>query len=377
LKALVTGSAGFIGSAVVRELLADGWEVRALYLPLESTKNLDGLDVERFAGDVTDPAAMRAATRGCDLVFHLAALYTLWTPEPSRLWHVNVQGTRTVLEAAARAGVRRVVHCSSIARFGGQGLHRRADEGSPFALGETGDLYARSKSDGHEVAVGAAHAGQDVVIVAPTGPIGPGDIGPTPTGRLLLSGLNLPATLLVPSISNFAHVNDIARGHLLAARHGRRGETYLLGSEDVPLAELARRVHALAGVSRPILQVPYAVAEAAAHAALAYSERVSGKPPLFTPAAVRIARLGLAARCDKAVRELGLAPRPLEAALRDALVWWASPGHGDRYIHDAALRARILARHAYHLAGDGPPDGPPGPSGDADVAPITPSVSSA
>src|SRR5262245_4794278 len=165
MKALVTGAAGFIGSHVARVLVEAGHQVRALHLPNEDTRNLAGLDVERVSGDVTDGEAMRRHARGRDWVFHLAAIYALWTRDPARLRRVNVEGTRTVLEAARAAGVARVVHTSSIARFGGQGRTRRATEESRFALGPSGDLYARSKAEAHEVAVAVARE-IDVVIVA-------------------------------------------------------------------------------------------------------------------------------------------------------------------------------------------------------------------
>ena len=190
MNALVTGAAGFIGAHVARQLVAAGHRVRALHRPGEDVSNLAGLELERVAGDVTDLACMGAAMAGCDQVFHLAAIYALWLPDARRLRAVNVDGTATVLRAAREAGVRRVVYTSSIARFGGQGAGVRATEQSRFALGPTGDAYAQSKADAHEVAVRAAAAGQDVVIVAPCGPIGPGDIGPTPTGRLLCAGKN-------------------------------------------------------------------------------------------------------------------------------------------------------------------------------------------
>ena len=342
MKALVTGAAGFIGSHVVRALLAAGHEVRALHLRGDDLRNLDGLAAERLAGDVTDAASLRVAMRGCDHVFHLAAVYALWTPDPGLMQRVNVGGTRRVLEVARDLGVRRVVYTSSIARFGGQGAGVRASEDSPFALASTGDVYARSKADAHEVALAAARAGQDVVIVAPTGPIGPGDVGPTPTGRALLAAINLPAVVVARSVSSFAHVADMAAGHLLAAVYGKSGEGYLLGAEDVALEDLARRTLAIAGLRKPIVVAPFGLARLGARAALMVAERITRKPPLFTPAAVAIARLGLAADCSKAVRELGFAPRPLDEALRDALGWFARHG----YVRDPDVRAQLLVRCA-------------------------------
>jgi dihydroflavonol-4-reductase len=341
MKALVTGAAGFIGSHVARLLVERGHEVRALHLPGEDLRNLAGLDCERFAGDVTDEDAMRRATTGHDWVFHLAAIYALWTRDPARLFCVNVEGTRTVLEASRAAGVRRVIHTSSIARFGGQGRSsdgswRRATEDSPFSLGPTGDLYSRTKAEAHELAVSfaRAHAAElDVVLVAPCGPIGPGDVGPTPTGRLLLAALQLPAVIVTDTVTNFAHVRDMAAGHLLAAERGRPGECYLLGHENLSLVELARRALARHGLERPIFRAPPTLARLAARVAAATAE-LTGRAPLITPAAAAIAERGLAADCQKAVRELGLPQTPIDDALADALHWFAENG----YLRNRALR---------------------------------------
>jgi dihydroflavonol-4-reductase len=326
VKALVTGSAGFIGSNVVRALLMDGHDVRALHLPNEDLRNLRGLEVERVPGDVTDLTGMREATRGCEVVFHLAAVYALWTKDAGVMQRVNVDGTRTVLEAARAEGVRRVVHTSSIARFGGQGPRSRATEESAFALGSTGDVYSRSKADAHEVAVRAARD-QDVVIVAPCGPIGPGDAGPTPTGRLLLSAVKMPIALVADTTTNFADVRDMARGHLLAAERGRRGETYLLGCRDVSLAEIARMALDALGVKKRIVVAPFVAATLAARGLRFLADRITRRPPLFTPQAVRIAKLGLRADCTKAVRELGMPQSPIETAVADAMTWFRREGY--------------------------------------------------
>jgi dihydroflavonol-4-reductase len=326
MKALVTGAAGFIGSHVVRALLDEGHDVRAMHLPSDDLRNLRGLDVERFAGDVTDVDRVRDAVRGREVVFHLAAVYALWEREPGRMHWVNVEGTRIVLDASRALGVRRVVHTSSIARFGGRRRGARATEESPFSLGPTGDVYSRTKAESHEVALQAARD-LDVVIVAPTGPIGPGDYGPTPTGRLLVEALALPVVAVAPAHVNVADVRDMARGHVLAAEKGRRGEAYLLGHRDVSFAELARLAASVAGLERRIVEVPFAVARAASHIALAWSDHVSRRPPLLTPASVAIMERGLEADCAKAVRELGLPQTPIETALADALAWFAREGY--------------------------------------------------
>ena len=326
MKALVTGSAGFIGSNVVRALIEDGHDVRALHLPNEDQRNLRGLDVERFAGDVTNKDDMRRAVRGCEVVFHLAAVYALWTKDPAVMQRVNVEGTRNVLDAARAEGVRRVVHTSSIARFGGQGPRRRATEESAFALGVTGDAYSRSKADAHEVAVQAARE-QDVVIVAPCGPIGPGDAGPTPTGRLLLSAVKMPLVVVADTTTNFADVRDMARAHVLAAERGKRGETYLLGCRDVSLAEIARMALDALGLHKRVVVAPFVAASVVARGLRFVADRITRRPPLFTPQAVRIARLGLRADCTKAVRELGMPQSPVERAVADAMTWFGREGY--------------------------------------------------
>jgi dihydroflavonol-4-reductase len=345
LKALVTGGTGFIGSHVVRLLLAEGEQVRVLHLPGENAINLGGLDVELVPGDVTDRASVRNAVRGCDRVFHLAAIFALWTRHPERMRQVNVGGTEIVLREAGDAGASRIVATSSIAVFGGQGRGRDADERSPFRLGNTRDPYARTKYEAHRIATDLAASGLDVVIVAPTGPVGPGDVGPTPTGRLLLSALTSPWLAVIDTESNVVDVRDVARGHLLAARLGRRGETYLVGGQNLTLRELVTMVRVelgLAARAAPgagIVAVPPSLLAPAAHA-LVLRARLTGRPPLFTPQALAIAALGLRASCAKAARELGLRTGPIRGAVRDAIVWFERNG----YVRSSRLRRRIRDR---------------------------------
>ncbi len=324
--ALVTGASGFIGAHVVRALLARGVAVRALILPGDPAPALAGLDATRITGDVTDRAGLLRAMSGVDTVFHLAAVYALWLRDPDLLDRVNVGGTRAVLDAAREAGVGRVVHTSSIARFGGQGPGRRATEQSEFRLGPTGDRYSRSKADGHAVAEAAARAGQDVVIVAPTGPIGPGDLAPTPTGRLLVQCTRMPVVAVPRSACNFADVRTMAEGHVLAALHGKSGESYLLGDRDLRFAELAELALAATGRAAPVVEVPTSIVRGVARTLLAISNHITHRAPPITPATIAIAELGLSADCSKAERELGLRPRPLDVAVADALADFAARG---------------------------------------------------
>ena len=340
MKALVTGAAGFIGSHLARVLLDEGHQVRAMHLPGEDLRNLTGLSLELLPGDVTDPASVQAAVRGCDHVFHLAAIYALWLPDPGQMFRVNVGGTRNMLRACGEAGVERVVYCSSIAVYGGQGLGQRATEQSPFRLGSTGDLYSISKYVAHGVAMQHAAEGLPLVTVAPCGPIGPGDVGPTPTGRLLLSAVTLPAPVVVHTRSNFLDVRDCARGHLLAAERGVVGESYLLGAHDMEVAQLARLALKLAGLKRPVVSLPAGLVKGAARALVAASDHLTQRAPLVTPQALEIARLGLAADCSRAQRELGLTVRPLARSVRDAMYWFARNG----YVKTNRVRRQILER---------------------------------
>jgi len=327
MKALVTGGAGFIGSNLVRCLLAEGLSVRVLVLPGENTRNLESLAVEKVAGDVLDRASLDRALQDCDWLFHLAALYVLWAPKPERIRQVNVEGARNVLAAALAAGTKRVIFTSSIAVFGGQGRDRDATEASPFAFANTGDLYSVTKYEAHQVALEFAGRGLDLVIAAPCGPIGPGDVGPTPTGRFLVSGFNYPVLPIIDTVNNVVDVRDVARGHLLAAKKGRSGESYLLGNQNLSLEEMLHLAMEIAGVSRPVIKLPYSLARAGAHLMLASSKYFTRKPPIVTPAAVEIAKKCLRADCAKAVTELGLPQTPIRTAMRDALVWFARHGY--------------------------------------------------
>ncbi len=339
-RALVTGAAGFIGSHVVRSLLARGHEVVALHRPSDDTRNLEGLPVHRVGGDVLDAECLRAAMEGCGWVFHLAAIFALWTRDAGHMRRVNVEGTRLVLSCARSLKVSRVVHTSSIARFGGQGLSVEATEESPFRLGPTGDAYSLSKRDAHEVAEAAARDGQDVVLVAPCGPLGPGDVGPTPTGRLLLALSEAPVMAVVPTRTCFADVRAMAEAHVLAAERGERGASYLLGQENLGMEELVARAARVLGRKIPTLALPYGAVSVFARAASALADRVTRRAPLLTPEAVAIARLGLSARCDKAQRELGMPIMSLDLALGDAFRYWAEGG----YMGSSGRRARVLRR---------------------------------
>lgn len=346
MKVLVTGGAGFIGSHVVKILLQRDYQVRVLHLPNEKLDNLaDVIDcIELQAGDITQYSQVVDAMTGCDQVIHLAAVYALWLPDQEVMRRVNVNGTQNILRAAKELKLGRVVCTSSIARFGGQGIDENGkaiagNETSPFALGSTKSVYAITKAEGHEVAVNAAKSGQDVVICAPTGPVGPGDIGPTPTGKLILTVATLPLLATPDTVTNFGDVRDIALGHVLALEKGKTGETYLLGHQNVSALELAKHTMEILEIKKPVIPVPFFLANIGGHLALWFTRFISRKPPLITPEAVAISKLHLAADCSKAVKELGLPQTDIKVSLTDALIWFSENG----YIRQSSIRKKIAS----------------------------------
>lgn len=324
---LVTGGAGFIGSHVVRQL-RQRWPdalIRVLHQPRENLANLQDLfGLELIPGDITSTNDMRSATMGCDVVFHLAAIYAFWLPDMSVMHRVNVEGTRTVLQAALEAGVRRVVYTSSAVCFAGHGDQVRATESSPFAMQIS--PYAVSKHHAHQVALEFVARGLNVVLVCPVAPVGPGDIAPTPTGRMIIDMFKYPLPLSPVSEMNVIDVRDCAKGHLLALTHGRCGESYLLAGENYTYHDLLRRAMRLCGQRKPIITLPLSVLRPASRVLL-FTTRFTRRAPVLTPVEVELTRMGLVCDGRKAREELGLAVRPIESTLSDALAWFASQGH--------------------------------------------------
>jgi dihydroflavonol-4-reductase len=299
--------------------------LRVLHLPNENLLNLKGLEgVELMPGNITRAADVEHAVSGCDVVFHLAAIYAFWLPDMSLMHKVNVEGTRLVLEACLKHQVRRVVYTSSAVCFAGHGLDTVSTEQSSFALG--GQVYARSKHDSHALAEAYAARGLDVVIVCPVAPIGPGDVGPTPTGRMITDIFTLPVSLAPSSEMNIIDVRDCAMGHVLALEKGRSGESYILGGENYRYKDMLRRVLRICGMHKPIVELSPTLLRPVAHAMM-LATRITGKPPLLTPAEIDVSRGGLVCDAGKARRELGLTVRPLEQTLRDALGWFVEHGY--------------------------------------------------
>jgi dihydroflavonol-4-reductase len=327
MKVFVTGATGFVGSHVARALAAGGAELRLLVRPTSRTGNIESLAFERVTGDLADAVALRRAMSGCELVFHVAADYRLWTRVPEVMYRANVEGTRAILSAAQEAGVRRVVYTSSVATMGFTGNGHPADEQSPVALGDMIGHYKRSKFLAEQVVLEAARAGQNVVMVNPTAPVGEQDIKPTPTGRIVLDFLNRKFPAYVDTGLNLVDVAEVARGHLAAAERARPGERYILGGENLTLKQILDKLAALTGLPAPTVRLPYAIALMSGALDTLFTGVLLGHEPRVTLDAVRMGRKKMFASSAKAERELGWKIVPVEGALGRAAEWFRNHGY--------------------------------------------------
>jgi dihydroflavonol-4-reductase len=326
MDALVTGGTGFVGANVVRELVAAGASVRVLARAGGDRRALEGVRVEIVDGDLLDAASLRRAVAGVPTVYHVAADYRLWAPDPSVLYRTNVDGTRAVLEAAAQAGVRRVVHTSSVGALGIPKDGSPGTEDTPVSLAEMVGDYKRSKFLSEQVALEYARRGQPVVVVNPSAPIGPWDIKPTPTGQMVVDFMRGRMIATVDTGLNVVHVRDVARGHLLAAERGKPGERYILGCRDLPLAGIFAILAEITGRRAPRFRVPYALAWLGA-AMFEGVSRVTGRAPVVPLTAVQMARKRMYFSPARAVRELGLPQTDVREALGDAVAWFEAHGY--------------------------------------------------
>jgi dihydroflavonol-4-reductase len=327
MRAFVTGGTGFIGGAVVRRLLEAGHEVRALVRPGTDTQQLDGLAAERVAGDLSDAEPLRRGMAGCDLAFHVAALYSYWGHRAEEFYETNVEGTRRVLEAAGEAGVARVVYTSSIAVLGLNRDHTPATEETPSTLEDRVGPYQRSKFLAEEVARDHARQGLPVVIVNPSTPVGVGDHKPTPTGQIIVDFLNGRMFGYVDTGLNIVDVEDVAAGHLLAAERGRIGERYILGGENVSLKQLLGLLAEISGRPASRLRIPHAVAQGWSYVDVALARLSPRRRPAATPEKVRLSHRYEWFDPGKAVRELGLPQTPAREGLRKAVEWYRANGY--------------------------------------------------
>jgi len=322
VKAFVTGASGFLGTHVARVLAEQGAGLRLLVRPTSNLKNLEGLHAETATGDLRDAASLEKAMSGCEVVFHVAADYRLWVKDPAEMYRSNVEGTRAVLEAARKNGVRCVVYTSSVATIGFTGNGHLADEESPVALADMIGHYKRSKFMAEQVALEAGRAGMRVVTVNPTTPVGEQDIKPTPTGRIVVDFLKGKFPAYVETGLNLVDVQECALGHVEALEKGKSGERYILGGENLTLKQILDKLGAISGLPSPKVKLPYFVAYAAGLVDQTVSGRLLHREPRATVETVRMGRKKMWASSGKAERELGWKILPADNALRRAVEWF-------------------------------------------------------
>ncbi|MFQ5846329.1 MAG: hopanoid-associated sugar epimerase [Candidatus Methylomirabilales bacterium] len=329
MKALVTGATGFVGANLIRELLKDGTAVRALVRAGSPRTTLEGLDIETVNGDLQDRDSLRDALKGCRVLYHVAARYSLASRDAAEMYRANVEGTRNILEVALELGVERAVYTSTVGALGIPKDHRPGTEETPVTLAEMVGSYKRSKFLAEREAERIGGLGLPVVIVNPSTPVGPWDVKPTPTGRMIVDYLKGRMFGYIHTGLNLVHVRDVARGHILAARKGRVGEKYILGNQNLTLREIFRMLEQISGVPAPRFRIPYPVALVAAGASEGYA-RLRRQEPQIPWTGVRMARKMMFFNPAKAVRELQFPQTPVAEALREAVDWYWARGYAPR-----------------------------------------------
>lgn len=325
---LITGASGFVGSAVLRKLIGRGHEVRALVRPSSVRRNLEGLPVDIVEGDLMAPETLKPALKGCKGVFHVAADYRLWAPDPSGMFAANVDGTRAIMAAALEGGVERIVYTSSVATLGLLPGGQPADEDTPVRFEDMIGPYKQSKFLAEaEVRALVETEKLPVVIVNPSTPIGPRDIKPTPTGRMIVEAASGRMPAYVDTGLNIVHVDDVAEGHLLAFEKGEVGERYILGGENLSLNEILSTIAGITDGKAPRWRIPHGLVLPLAYGAEAWTRLTGGSEPFVTVDGLRMARKKMFFSHRKASRALGYAPRPAIDALADACQWFRDQGY--------------------------------------------------
>ncbi len=327
MKALVTGATGFVGGNVVRALVAEGIPVRALVREASSTGTLQGLPIEQAQGDLEDTESLKSAVQGCTVLFHIAALNTFWNSNPARFYRVNVEGTRNVLAAAEAAGVERVVYTSTWAIVGRPPEGGLATEGTPPSNEDLKGHYRQTKYLAEQEVDAAVARGQDVVVVSPTVPVGPWDVKPTPTGHIVLDFLRGRMPAYIEAHLNLIDVADVAQGHIGAWKHGRSGERYILGNQNMTLLQVLDELEDITGKKRPRIKVPVAVALAAARLDNFLEGTLLKREPRIPLEGVLHAKHRRAVDCSKAITELGLPQSSVTEALRTSVAWFQEHGY--------------------------------------------------
>jgi dihydroflavonol-4-reductase len=327
LRVFITGATGFVGSHVARCYASAGADLRLLTRLNSRLESIAQLNAETVLGDLRQPEKLRTALTGCDALVHVAADYRLWVRDPQEMYAANVDGTRELLKLAREVGVKRVVYTSSVATMGFKTDGTIVNEDTPVSLAEMIGHYKRSKFMGEQEAIKAARAGQHVMILNPTTPIGPGDAKPTPTGRIIVDFLNKNFPAYVDTGLNLVDVDEVARMHLAALDRGTPGDRYILGGENLTLKQILDRMSTITGLPSPNMKVPHAVAMAFAFFDENFTGRLRGKEPRATVEAVRMGKKMMFASSAKAERDLGLKVLPVYHALRSAIDWFTAHGY--------------------------------------------------
>jgi dihydroflavonol-4-reductase len=328
MKVLITGASGFLGSAVMRALIRAGHNVRALMRSNSDRCNLEGLKVEEVIGDLCDHGCFDAVLKKCEALFHVAADYRLWVPDGKSMYDTNVNGTRGLMRAALRAGVKRIVYTSSVATLGLNANGSPADEETPVTLNDMIGHYKRSKYLAEvEVKKLADEKNLPVVIVNPSTPIGPRDIKPTPTGKMVLDAAAGRTPAYVDTGLNIVHVDDVAEGHLLAFEKGTIGRRYILGGQNMTLQEIFAQISAVTGRRPPNIRLPHNLILPVAFLLEGWARLTGTGDPRITVAGARLAKKKMFFSSRRAREELGYSPRPVAEAFRDAIEWFAHNGY--------------------------------------------------
>jgi dihydroflavonol-4-reductase len=323
---LLTGASGFVGSAVARKLCEAGFAVCALVRPASPTAHVSDLSLDFVRGDLRNPASLRAAMQGVRYLFHVAADYRMWARDPSELANTNVEGTRALMQEAMRAGVERVVYTSSVATLVARSDGTSSDETMPLEEANAIGVYKRSKVAGERAVEDLIRQGLPAVIVNPSTPIGPRDVKPTPTGRIILEATAGRMPAFVDTGLNLVHVDDVAAGHLLAFERGRIGERYILGGQNALLAEILAVVAQETGRAPPKIRIPRAAVVPLAYVTEA-TARFTGKEPMLTRDGLKMSKNKMFFSSAKAERELGYRARPYREGIRDAIAWFRQAGY--------------------------------------------------
>ncbi len=336
MKVFLTGATGFVGHHVAKALAAEGAELRLLTRKSSNLTNLEGIEGDTHVGDLGQPESLKPALVDCDAVVHVAADYRLWIPDPAAMYRANVEGTRELLRMAREAGVPRFVYTSSVAT-----MHFRTDgivinEDTPVSIADMVGHYKRSKFMAEQVAIEAARAGQQVIILNPTTPIGPNDRKPTPTGRIFVDFLNGKFPAYVDTGLNLVDVSEVARTHVQALAKGTPGRLYILGGENLTLKQILDKMSAITGIPSPTVKIPFAVAATYAFFEEWITGRIRGKEPRATLEEVRMGRKKMFASSARGEQELGFRIMPVYPAMRAAIEWFRANGYAPAEPRDKA-----------------------------------------